>query len=316
MFFLANIFIFAAQRPLKPVLGRFKLDKKRMFRIPTVTKYLLAANIAVYALSALFFRGLDVNGLFGLHYVLAPDFRVWQLLTYMFLHGGFVHLFFNMFALWMFAPVVERTLGQNRFLVFYLVCGVGAGLFQEAAQTGEFVMMCRQQIPEFSAGDLMTVARNSGAVLNLWTTVGASGAIYAILLAFGLLYPDQRIFIFPLPIPIKAKWFVLFYAAIELVSAVSSSGDGVAHVAHLGGMVFGWLLIRYYRRHPFGTTIKRPTFVKMKADVEARIRDDWDYKVAEREKQRRTDAILDKIRKSGYDSLTTEEKQTLFDNSR
>ncbi len=324
--------------------GRFMRPIVIMFRIPKVTKYLLLANIAIYLLSAVFstrsMGGADFNAVFGLHYFLAPDFRVYQLLTYMFMHGGFVHLFFNMFALWMFGCVVENALGTQRYIVFYLVCGVGAGLFQEAAQTGEFIMMCNEQIPGFSMADLMTVARNSADQLNLWTTVGASGAIYAILLGFGIIFPDQRIFIFPLPIPLKAKWLVIFYAAIELFSALSTTSDGVAHVAHLGGMLIGWLLIRYWKRHPFGFGGgygKRNFFENMCVNWERRRearrrkkddgftsytdinteekRADWEYNASRAAKQKEIDAILDKIRKSGYDSLSTEEKQKLFDNS-
>ncbi len=310
-----------------------------MFRIPQVTKYLLLINIAVYLLAAVFSTralGTDLNAVFGLHFVLAPDFRVYQLLTYMFMHGGFAHLFFNMFALWMFGCVVERALGTKRFIFYYLLCGVGAGLFQEAAQTGEFLMMCNEQIPNFRLAEFMTVAHNSADTLNLWTTVGASGAVYAILLAFGMLFPDQRIFIFPLPVPIKAKWFVVIYAAIELFSAMSTTSDGVAHVAHLGGMVFGYFLIRYWRRHPFRDSFSGGFFGGMRdawgqrnnsrqsttadatryethGNVRAEEKADRAFNERQAERQREIDAILDKIRKSGYDSLTTEEKQRLFD---
>ncbi len=319
-----------------------------MFRIPKVTKYLLLANIVIYLLTAVMSlqslratSGADLNDIFGLHFFLAPDFRVYQLITYMFMHGGFAHLFFNMFALWMFGCVVERALGARRFIFYYLLCGVGAGLFQEAAQTVEFLMMCNDQLPGFQLSDFMTVAHNSAAVLNRWTTVGASGAVYAILLGFGMLFPEQRIFIFPLPIPIKAKWFVIIYAAIELFSAMSTTSDGVAHVAHLGGMVFGYFLIRYWRKHPFGMNGgfgSNGFFSGMRgnqgfgsgkfrssntadADIYNNVRAserqmDRDYNARERERQKEIDAILDKIRRSGYDSLSTEEKQKLFDSSK
>ncbi len=310
-----------------------------MFRIPPITKYLLIANIAIYLVTALTAHTVDLNAIFGLHFFLAPDFHFYQLFTYMFMHGGWMHLFFNMFALWMFGCVVEVTLGQRRFIFFYLVCGIGAGLFQEMAQMGEFIVTCKEQLPYFHYSDILTVARNSAATLNMWTTVGASGAIYAILLAFGLLYPDQRIFIFPLPIPIKAKWFVIIYAAIELFSALGTTSDGVAHVAHLGGMVFAYFLIRYWRKHPYGMGsgyAEREFFDRMRSNWERRQgssrgrrrqdeqynnvrageeRKDWDYNAMQAQKQKEIDAILDKIRKSGYDSLTTEEKQKLFDSS-
>ncbi len=302
-----------------------------MFRIPQVTKYLLIINVVAYfVMEILSSAGMvDLNRVFGLHFLLAPDFEPYQLFTYMFMHGGFTHLFFNMFALWMFGCVVENVLGPRRFLLYYIICGVGAGLFQEVAQFVEFVMVCKDQIPGFSMSDLMLVAKNSAQVINAWTTVGASGSVYAILLAFGLLFPEQRIFIFPLPVPIKAKWFVCIYAAIELFSAMSTTSDGVAHIAHLGGMVFGWFLFRYWRKHPYGNSFRRSGggfFDKMKSGwgkkrsnfttASTRVKTDWDYNSEKKEKQSEIDIILDKIRKSGYDSLSKEEKQKLFDNSR
>ncbi len=307
-----------------------------MFRLPPATKYLLIGNIAIYFIGIALAHTIDFNSVFGLHFLLAPNFQIYQLVTYMFMHGGLMHLFFNMFALWMFGCVVEMTLGTKRFVFFYLVCGIGAGLFQEAAQLGELIVTCKEQLPGFKMSELLVVAHNSAPMLSLWTTVGASGAIYAILLAFGLLYPEQRIFIFPLPIPIKAKWFVIIYAAIELFYALSTTSDGVAHVAHLGGMVFGYFLIRYWRRHPYGMgsgRAEREFFSRMKDSWERRQqngkrrssdntyvspedkRSDWDYNAQQRRSQEEIDAILDKIRKNGYDSLTLEEKQKLFDSS-
>ena len=181
----------------------------------------------------------------------------------------------------------------------------------------------------------MKVANANAAFLNLWTTVGASGAVYGILLAFGMLYPEERIFIFPLPVPIKAKWFVMGYAAIELFMAYSSTGDGVAHLAHLGGMVFGFFLIRYWRRHPdirYSRRSGQQFFDSMRASWERRTgrkdsgsvftnsantrhESDWDYNARRKAEQERMDEILDKIRRNGYESLTREEKQQLFDAS-
>lgn len=313
-----------------------------MFQLPRTTKCLLIINIVAYLILAVMdvltsqsASPVDLNDVFGLHFFLAPDFRLYQLVTYMFMHGGFMHLFFNMFALWMFGCVVESVWGPKKFLFYYIVCGIGAGLFQEAAQFVEFVMVCQQQIPEFSMTDLLTVAHNSAAVINQWATVGASGAVYAILLAFGMIFPEQRIFIFPLPIPIKAKWFVIMYAAIELFSALNSSGDGVAHVAHLGGMLFGFFLIRYWAKHPtsgYGMHRGEDFFSRFRQSGNRRrgnssfggssttyytqsstSNPDWDYNARANERQKEIDHILDKIRKSGYDSLTDDEKQKLFD---
>lgn len=302
-----------------------------MNNIPTITKNLLIVNVVVFLATYLFrTMGVDLNNVLGLHFFLAPDFHIYQLFTYMFAHGGFSHIFFNMFALWMFGCIVERTWGPKKFLTYYIVCGVGAGLFQELAQFAQFYFIASEQLPHFTLAQTM-----NAAFLNLWTTVGASGAVYGILLAFGMLYPEERIFIFPLPVPIKAKWFVMGYAAIELFMAYSSTGDGVAHLAHLGGMVFGFFLIRYWRRHPdirYSRRSGQQFFDSMRASWERRTgrkdrggvftnsantrhESDWDYNARRKAEQERMDEILDKIRRNGYESLTREEKQQLFDAS-
>ncbi len=299
-----------------------------MRNIPAITKNLLIINILAFMATWLLQRyGLDLNSLGGLHFFLAPDFNVLQLVTYMFLHGGFTHILFNMFALWMFGCVLERVWGPRKFLFYYLACGIGAGLMQELAQFIRFYTI-------IDGASVLQMAEMYSAEINLWTTVGASGAIYGILLAFGMTFPEERIFIFPLPIPIKAKWFVMIYVAIELFSALSSPGDGVAHTAHLGGMLFGYFMIRYWNRHP-GMGYNRNSgwqfFDNMKQNFERRRNNrsswskqeesgraketDWEYNARKKAKQDEIDQILDKIRKSGYDSLTKEEKQKLFDNS-
>ena len=316
-----------------------------MRNIPIVTKNLLIVNVVAFLLT--FVLGKDASGgyvlneLLGLHFFMASDFQVFQLITYMFMHGGFEHIIFNMFALWMFGCVVERVWGAKKFLFYYIACGVGAGLFQELAQFVQFYLMASDQIPAFGIGDIRMVARNSSAVLNAWTTVGASGAIYGILLAFGMIFPEERIFIFPLPVPIKAKYFVIGYAAIELFSAMMTSGDGVAHVAHLGGMVFGFFMIRYWRKQAngYGNSSAKDAFDKLRDILGGKAKrggfdytrnnsyqsnrdsyqshqSDWNYNARKRVSQEEVDRILDKIRKSGYDSLTKEEKQTLFDQSK
>lgn len=244
-----------------------------------------------------------------------------------------------MFALWMFGCIVERTWGARKFLFYYMACGIGAGLLQEMAQFVQFYMLAAENIHGFSVSQIMTVAKASAVGINLWTTVGASGAIYGILLAFGMLYPEEHMFIFPLPVPIKAKFFVVGYAAIELFMAFSTSGDGVAHLAHLGGMLFGFLLIRYWRRHPgrgYNRVGGQQFFDSMRSSWEQRTHrkadttnsfghtstrsngernPDWDYNARRRASQEEIDRILDKIRRNGYDSLTRDEKQTLFDAS-
>ena len=304
-----------------------------MRNIPTVTKNLLLVNIIAFVATwMLQLRGIDLNDLLGLHYFMAADFHVWQLVTYMFLHSGFMHILFNMFALWMFGVVIENVWGPRKFLFYYISCGIGAGLMQELAQFCSFYLTISAQDPSITMSDLFVIGKQLSMQLNGWTTIGASGAVYAILLAFGMIFPNERIFIFPLPIPIKAKWFVMFYVAIELFSALGSSGDNVAHMAHLGGMLFGFLMIRYWNNHPtagYGRSRGHQFFENLKENFErrkgakmnvhkngsAKHEDDWDYNRKKRHNQEETDRILDKIRRSGYDSLTKEEKQKLFDSS-
>lgn len=230
--------------------------------IPTVTKNLLAINVLMYlALLAAGRMGIDLNGILGLHFFLSEEFAIYQPVTYMFMHGGLSHIFFNMFALYMFGRTLETVWGSRRFLVYYLAAGVGAALIQEAVAAVRYYSLISELDP---AGIAAVLENGLGAlkqgknfidpvlgelniVLNS-TTVGASGAIYAILLGFGMLFPNDPIFVFPLPMPIKARYFVIGYAVIELVLGVSGSPDGVAHFAHLGGMLFGLVLILYWRK--------------------------------------------------------------------
>lgn len=278
-------------------------------------------------------RGIEFNDILGLHFFMASDFRIYQLFTYMFMHASIEHIFFNMFALWMFGCVVENVWGPKKFLFYYISCGVGAGLIQEIAQFGSLYMLASEQIPGFTISNIIEVAHNSSAVLNQWTTVGASGAIYSILLAFGMLFPEERIFIFPLPIPIKAKWFVCIYIVIELFSALATTNDSVAHFAHLGGMLFGYIMIRYWRNNPgggnYGKSKGQQFFDNLKNNWERRSNrkadktqpkndytrkeSDWEYNSRKKKEQDEIDRILDKVRRSGYDSLSEEEKRKLFD---
>ena len=304
-----------------------------MFRIPTITKNLLIINVLMFLALIVFERmGVNLNYTLGLHFFLAPDFHLYQLFTYMFMHGGFTHILFNMFTLWMFGGVVEQVWGPKKFLFYYMACGVGAGVIQMLAQFGEFYMLASGQIPGFNLGMAMEVAQANAPLLNLWTTVGASGAIYGVLLAFGMLFPEQRMFIFPLPVPIKAKWMVCIWIAIELLSALGTSGSQVAHFAHLGGMLFGYIMIRYWRNHPgggyggYGRSRGQQFFDRMKDNWERRSHrraddtrrqdprreSDWDYNARRKAEQDEIDRILDKVRRSGYDSLTEEEKRKLF----
>ncbi|HJG00088.1 MAG TPA: rhomboid family intramembrane serine protease [Bacteroides clarus] len=217
-----------------------------MNTIPTVTKNLLIINVLMF-LGTLVAQsyGIDLNKYLGLHFFLAGDFNAAQLITYMFMHGGFTHLFFNMFAVWMFGRILEQVWGPKRFLFYYLACGIGAGIIQELVQYIHYETV-------LSAYDSVNTGYSvipMEEYLNMMTTVGASGSVYAILLGFGMLFPNQPLFIFPLPFPIKAKYFVIGYALIELFSGLANNpGDNVAHFAHLGGMIFGFILIMYWRK--------------------------------------------------------------------
>lgn len=218
-----------------------------MREFPIVTKNLLAINASLFlATWVAETKGVDLNSILGLHLFLAEDFKPLQIVTYMFMHGSFTHLFFNMFALFMFGRVLEQVWGPKRFLVFYMATGVGAGLVQELVQYIYFqTSLAMYEGVSLAPGLVIPMAE----YLNLWTTVGASGAIYGILMAFAMTFPNERMFVIPIPFPIKAKYFVLIFGAIELLSGLSPRmGDNVAHFAHLGGMVFGLLLILYWRK--------------------------------------------------------------------
>ena len=213
--------------------------------LPPITKNLLIINVLCF-FGALVSRryGIDLNDVLGLHFFLASDFKLFQLVTYMFMHADFQHVFFNMFAVWMFGRTLEQVLGSKRFLTYFMVCGIGAGLVQEVVQYIQYAT----KLSHYDGVNTGLAVIPMEEYLNLMTTVGASGAVYGILLAFGMLFPNSQMFVFPFPFPIKAKFFVIAYAVIELFSGFGSSGDGIAHFAHLGGMIFGFFLIMYWRK--------------------------------------------------------------------
>lgn len=218
-----------------------------MREFPVVTKNLLAINALMFlATWVAETKGVDLRSILGLHLFLAEDFKAWQIVSYMFMHGDITHLFFNMFALFMFGRVLEQVWGAKRFLIFYVATGIGAGLVQELVQYIYFqTSLSMYEGVSLAPGVVIPMTQ----YLNLWTTVGASGAIYGILMAFAMTFPNERMFVIPIPFPIKAKYFVLIFGAIELLSGLSPRmGDNVAHFAHLGGMVFGLLLILYWRK--------------------------------------------------------------------
>lgn len=236
---------------------------QNLFRnIPPVTKNLLIINVLIWLVGALIpGLGAKLDTYCALHYFLSPAFNPAQLFTYMFLHGSLSHLFFNMFALWMFGSIVEWTLGSRRFLFYYISCGIGAAIIQ----LGVYAIMIAKYRSMYTSTEFLQIidygyqliqtnrifTDPSMANLTLLVngaTVGASGAIYGVLLAFGMLYPDREMYIMFIPMPVKAKWVVLGYGLLELCLGFGGINDGVAHFAHLGGMLFGFLMIYTWKK--------------------------------------------------------------------
>lgn len=306
-----------------------------MQKIPPITRYLIIANVAVFFICLLFppvhyflikegaLYPVFYNEYGSLHFNL--HFKLWQLVSYMFLHANLPHIFFNMYSLWMFGGVIERTLGRNRFLVFYFISGIGAGLCQILMQL-------------FTADS------------DLAATIGASGACYGILLAFGLFYPNQRVILLFPPIPIKAKWLVIGYAILEAYLAFNTNSN-IAHFAHLGGMFFGllclynwrlWPLSKYgfdrwdrmyveekklnmfqrlwrdfkglfhFRRRPKMKVYKPSQYGRSASQSAQDAAANSPTPPRSPEEQARIDAVLEKVRRSGYASLTADEKRILF----
>jgi membrane associated rhomboid family serine protease len=231
--------------------------------LPPVVKNIIMINVlmilAYYAAGSVF--SIDLNSLLGLYFPKSEQFKPIQIVTHMFMHGGFMHIFFNMYALFIFGPILESVWGPKRFLIFYMVCGLGAALTHETVIFFQYSHLIQNLSPEniqvvlnegtgyFLQGKVFTDTDMQSLQILLNTpTVGASGAIFGVLLAFGVLFPNTQLMLLIPPMPIKAKWLVLGYGALELVLAVTQPGSNIAHAAHLGGMLFGYLLIRYWRK--------------------------------------------------------------------
>ena len=215
--------------------------------LPPVVKNLLIINALFFLADVVLgFKGIDLSNWLGLHYFQASGFAFWQPVTYMFMHGNFGHLFFNMFALWMFGAAVENYWGVKKFLIYYFVAGIGGALVYELWQYIDFNYIMHVQ--DYSGVQISLKETISvDQFMNRFTMVGASGAVYGLLLAFGMLFPNSLIYIYFL-IPVKAKWFVLIYGGIEVLYCIFASSDGIAHIAHLGGMLFGLLLILLWKK--------------------------------------------------------------------
>ena len=231
--------------------------------IPPVVKNLIIINvIMLFVTWVLELRGIHLSSILGLHFILSPRFEPYQLVTHMFMHGGIMHLFFNMFALYMFGRVLESVWGPKRFFIFYFVTGLGAAVLHMAVLYLDYLNVTSQMSAEqiaivkdqgyeiFSQGKNYT-NELMGKLNELMCipTVGASGAVFGVLLGFGMLFPNTQLMLLFPPIPIKAKYFVIGYGVLELYLGISQPGSNIAHFAHLGGMLFGFLLIRYWNKH-------------------------------------------------------------------
>lgn len=295
-----------SQEPYRPSFGGFKF-------FPPVIKNLLIWNIAIFFFQYFAQSGLHVGPLLLDEWIIrtfalqpiGDGFRIWQLITYMFLHGGFSHIFFNMLALWMFGMELENEWGAKKFVTFYFACGIGAAL-----------------------ANLFIAPLFTG----VGPTIGASGGVYGVLVAFAMMYPNRMIFIFPLPLPVKAKYLVSFYILIEIWNGFGSAGGGIAHMAHLGGAFIGaiWVLldnrgmidrvIHSFKSERISDTLHRPPW-KDKAkeasfyDINSTTTTHYQPPPSDPH-QVIIDQILDKISKSGYENLTEEEKRILFEESK
>jgi len=308
--------------------------------IPAVTRNILVINVIVWLACFVFSRtGIDLSNLIGLHYPLTKGFYLFQFITYMFTHVDLTHLFFNMFALFMFGGALEHTWGPKRYLTYYMITGIGAALVQLLVCYFRIHALMNSlpaemvQVVHHEGYDLLQKGMNytdpTMGSLNLLlhsVTIGASGAVFGLLLAFGMLFPNTPLYLMFIPIPIKAKYFVIGYGLIELFLGVSNqTGDNVAHFAHLGGMVFGWLLILYWTKNDFPHSrnwlknkIKHWFSNKKKQNNHLRsgyqrFESEYEYNRKKNELIDEIDRILDKLKKSGYSSLTDEEKKKLFD---
>ena len=224
-------------------------------QLPEIVKNLLIINgLFFFATISLQKLGIDLVKIFGLHQFQSEDFRPYQLVTHFFMHGSLTHLFFNMFALWMFGKVLENIWGAKRFLIYYIVTALGAAIihlmvtqFQIIEISSQFPQLLDLAIEGKYNPNISSSKRLTQLVLT--PTVGASGAVFGLLLAFGMLFPNTLLYVY-FAIPIKAKYFVMVYGALELYSGLSNNpADNVAHFAHLGRMLFGYILIKYWKKN-------------------------------------------------------------------
>lgn len=225
-----------------------------MSAIPLVTRNLLIINVLIFLAQVLLGSNIPINKYLALQFYESDYFYPHQIITYMFLHGGISHIFFNMFALFMFGRTLEMVWGPKKFLLYYLITGIGAALAQEIVYTVHYSeIIFNSEITTIHAGSDIFTRQEFFNILP--ATLGASGAIFGILVAFGMMFPNSELFIIPFPFPIKAKWFVLGYGILELGLGISNNAaDNVAHFAHLGGLFTGLIILLYWKKRGKLTT--------------------------------------------------------------
>ena len=214
--------------------------------LPPISKNLLFINIGVFILTFIVgAKGYDLAGLLGLHYINSPYFKPFQIFTYQFMHGGFLHLFFNMFGLYLFGSRLEQIWGEKKFLFFYLFCVAGSAIFMFAIDAFK-VYEATGYIYPLNKVDVLP-----DEVIEIYSkvTIGASGAIMGLLAAFAMLFPNTELYIMFIPFPVKAKYLAIGYGIIELYLGIANRGnDNVAHFAHVGGLLFGVILVFYWNK--------------------------------------------------------------------
>lgn len=220
--------------------------------MPPVTKNIIIINALIWLVEVIWPQ-FGVNGIIrhlGLHFVSASHFNPAQIITYMFVHDQrtFFHVFFNMLTLFFFGPALESIWGSKRFLLYYMICGVGAALVQEGVWALEWTSYVKETMGLNPDATASQIAKFLEPHKNLMVTVGASGAIFGILLGFAFVFPNIPLYLFFIPIPIKAKYMVAGYAVMEFFFGVSGTMGTVAHFAHLGGMLFGLILLLYWKK--------------------------------------------------------------------
>lgn len=217
------------------------------FATPPITLNLIIANFVVWLACAILPIGDAIREYGMLYWIGSEKFHLYQFFTYMFLHADFSHMFFNMFSLWMFGRTLEIDLGPKKFLTYFFVCGVGAALLHMGVAAVEWLNIKSHIAAEATAMGV-SAAQLANKIFTNHAMLGASGAVMGVVMSFGVLHPNAMVMLMFPPIPMKAKWFVVIFLVIEFSAGVVGVSDSVAHFAHLGGMLWGWLLLRYWKK--------------------------------------------------------------------